>query len=246
MRIESMKYNRSDGVSSVSGGHVPTTYSQGGGDSPIQIQSQKQRSMEASKQMVYGVYGNVISIIEEHEKRESPNKRLAISDIQIPDQSRKGNDDIESIVETQLLLFETQLKTCPGEVRDQLGEELKQKTIKWCSVRHGQEHDKTDKFIAQLYEILARGRTQHAFHSRPRPNINAEVMRENIPHLMRGKHDQSTLDQSFQHDTSRKAVAPNVRAGAADSLQRGSERLAEIKPDLKGSLRGYMTQPSLL
>ncbi|KAH3783606.1 hypothetical protein DPMN_161548 [Dreissena polymorpha] len=48
----------------------------------------------ASKQMVYGVYGNVISIIEEHEKRESPNKRLAISDIQIPDQSRKGNDDV--------------------------------------------------------------------------------------------------------------------------------------------------------
>jgi len=46
----------------------------------------------ASKQMLYGVYGNVINIMEEFEKRES---RTALPGSKIcgPDQSRKGNDD---------------------------------------------------------------------------------------------------------------------------------------------------------
>ncbi|XP_052227136.1 uncharacterized protein LOC127841968 [Dreissena polymorpha] len=241
------RYNGNDsrGVWSAMSGHATPSFDSGGSYSlQNQAQRQDQRSKEASKQMVYSVYGNVISILEEYEQRESPGKRFARSDIHIPDQSRKGKDDVESIVETQLLLFENQLKACPSEVRNQLGDELKQKTIKWVAVRHGQTHSKTDKFIAQLYEILERGRTSHAFHSRPRPDITTEVMRENIPHLMRGKHDQATIDQSFRDDRNRKAVAPNVRAGPVDSLKRGSERLGEINPDLKGSLRGYRNLPS--
>ncbi|XP_052227135.1 uncharacterized protein LOC127841967 isoform X2 [Dreissena polymorpha] len=237
--------NDSRGVKDAMSGYA-TPSSDSGGSYLMQHQAQLQgqRSMEASKQMLYKVYGNVISILEEYEQRDSPGKRFARSDIHIPDQSRKGKDDVESIVETQLLLFETQLKACPSEVRNQLGEELKQKTIKWVAVRHGQTQSKTDKFIAQLYEILAKGRTDHAFHSRPRPDITPEVMRENIPFLMRGKHDQATLDHSFRDDGNRKAVAPNVRAGPVDSLQIGSERLGEINPDLKNSLRGYRNQPS--
>ncbi|XP_052225190.1 uncharacterized protein LOC127840814 [Dreissena polymorpha] len=171
--------NNSHGVASAMSGHVTPSVDSGGSYKPqFQAQRQEQRSLEASKQMVYSVYGNVISILEEYEQRDSPGKRFARSDIHIPDQSRKGKDDVESIVETQLLLFETQLKACPSEVRNLLGEELKQKTIKWVAVRHGQTHSKTDKFIAQLYEILAKGRTDHAFHSRPRPDITPEVMRE--------------------------------------------------------------------
>jgi len=54
---------------------------------------QTNADFSASKQMVYGVYGNVINIMEEFERRES-RTALPGSSIYGPDQSRKGNEDV--------------------------------------------------------------------------------------------------------------------------------------------------------
>ncbi|WAR20298.1 hypothetical protein MAR_002136 [Mya arenaria] len=72
----------------------------------IQKQDQLQRSAEASKQMLFAVFGNVLSILEEHEKRTSV-RRLPKSDIELPDQSWKTDEDVsaETIKDTLPKLF---------------------------------------------------------------------------------------------------------------------------------------------
>jgi len=47
----------------------------------------------ASKQMLYGVYGNVMTILEEHERRLT-DRKMPKSKIAIPDQSRKKDEDV--------------------------------------------------------------------------------------------------------------------------------------------------------
>jgi len=45
--------------------------------------------------MLYGVFGNVVTIVEEFEKREHGNhEQLPQSNIYIPDQSRKDNEEV--------------------------------------------------------------------------------------------------------------------------------------------------------
>ena len=61
------------------------------------MQNKKQQFFifAASKQMLYGVYGNVISILEEYERREGRGStRLQRSNIRIPDQSYKDDEHV--------------------------------------------------------------------------------------------------------------------------------------------------------
>jgi hypothetical protein len=67
-------------------------------------------------------------------------------------------------VECQLFLFETQTKACPPEVLAALREELKSRTLGWSAVRAEMglnEIHQTDRYLAQLYEILVKGGTFH-------------------------------------------------------------------------------------
>jgi hypothetical protein len=76
---------------------------------------------------------------------------------------------VKSNVETQILLFEAQSKACPPEVRAALLEDLKRKTIAWAAVRSEKglpENQETDRYISKVYEILAKGRTDHDIPSR--------------------------------------------------------------------------------
>jgi len=43
--------------------------------------------------MLYGVYSNVMTILEEHERRLT-DRKMPKSKIAIPDQSRKKNEDV--------------------------------------------------------------------------------------------------------------------------------------------------------
>ncbi|XP_060584564.1 uncharacterized protein LOC132740638 [Ruditapes philippinarum] len=66
--------------------------------SQSQMQGQLQRSTEASKQMLYGTFGNLIASLEEFEQRELKEQRtsksLSRSNIAIPDQRHKNFEDV--------------------------------------------------------------------------------------------------------------------------------------------------------
>ncbi|KAH3781212.1 hypothetical protein DPMN_159038 [Dreissena polymorpha] len=88
-----------------------------------------------SKQMLYGVYENVISFIEEYEARKSIGKRFPRSNIALADQSTKTLEDVESAVQAQLFVFEMHCKSCPKECREIAYKDLRTKTLVWAAVR---------------------------------------------------------------------------------------------------------------
>ena len=69
-----------------------------------------------------------------------------------------------------MLLFENQLRACPDEAKREVRDELKKKTLQWTAVRgeHNVHKTATDVYVAQLFEILEKGRTEHALRSRPK------------------------------------------------------------------------------
>ncbi|KAH3783462.1 hypothetical protein DPMN_161400 [Dreissena polymorpha] len=164
----------------------------------LQEQRQLQRSKEASKQMLYSVYGNFLAILEEYEARQSAHRHFRRSKIAISDQSR--NTDEETCC-------------CSRPNSGPVKEQLKWKATLWSAVRaeQGCSMRQKDIFISQLYEILETNRTTHAQTSRPKPTISEATIRPNLPHIMAGKHEQVTLDSVFKADTSRAADCPRVR-----------------------------------
>lgn len=197
-----------------------------------QTQSQKllQRSAEASKQMVFGVFGNVIRILEEFERRENEmiGQQLAMtqSNIPIPNQRDKSFEDIESIVTTQILLFEAQTKACRPEVLAEIKDELRRLTINWAAVRDEkgvQGVHKTDFYLAKLYEVLVKGSTQHA--TPDSSCVDQQVMKDNFPLIMSGMHQKNQLDEQFRRDENLTAKAPETRTSEM-SLD-GAKRIAE-------------------
>ncbi|KAH3783472.1 uncharacterized protein LOC127842222 [Dreissena polymorpha] len=203
-----------------------------------QAMMQKQRAAEASKQMLYGVYGNFVSILEEYEARTQKTK-AARSKIALPDQSKKSVDDVQSIVKTQLLLFETQQRACPKEVSQSLNKELRQKTLHWAAVReekHMKQTD-TDKYICQLYEVLVKGKTKHEIFEKPSKPVSAATIKKNVKHIFKGKNDAMEIDQQFKQDDKKKATSPETRRSELDdAYEKGAKRMAVTRHDLKGDL----------
>lgn len=211
-------------------GHDLYPYSRDQAVGNVQLQKQVQRSAEASKHMVFGVFGNVIKILEEFERRENEliGKQQAMpqSKIAIANQRDKDFDDIESLVNTQLLLFETQTKVCPPEVLVEVKDMLKQMTIRWAAVReemgiHGVH--KTDIFMAKLYEILAKGKTQHNIPTCS--GVTEQVMKESFPSMMKGIHDKNMVDKAYKEDKTRKAMVPDTRSSGM--IYEGAHRIAK-------------------
>lgn len=209
-----------------------------------QVQSQVFRSAQASKQMLYEVFGNVISILEEFERRELNSlqhihdKSVQKSDIYIPDQSHKKDHDVQRIVETQLLLFQTHLhQACRPEIRDEVLDELKQATKKWLAVRkdRGFPVGKTDEYAAQLYEILSKGQTQHPSVFMERPQIDGGELTKAAQQYFEGDHRRAQVDEEFRRDPNKRAAFPAVRAGS--SADTGIDRMEEYRADLVGDHR---------
>lgn len=202
-------------------------------------QEQSFRSAQASTQMVYEVYGNVISILEEFEAREiagkvsTRNRSLPRSDIYIPDQSHKANQDIERILQTQLLVFQTHLfSACRPEVRNKVVDELKEATKRWIAVRNDKhvKNSKTDEYAAQLYEILLKGKTIHPQVFSQRPDIDERNLQIAAHQYFEGDHRRAQLDLDFARNPSKKASMPPVRWGS--SSESGIERIYDQRPDL--------------
>ncbi|XP_052768400.1 uncharacterized protein LOC128208816 [Mya arenaria] len=210
----------------------------------IQKQDQLQRSAEASKQMLFAVFGNVLSILEEHEKRTSV-RRLPKSDIELPDQSWKTDEDVKTNVETQLLLFQTQSKACPKEVREEVNLELRKKTLEWAAVRaeEGVPLEEADEFICQLYEILATGKAEHSILEHKTSEVSAETIKDTLPKLFKGKYQATILDEAFKHDQKRKAESPKIRTiDDGEAFKIGAERMVKQRHSLKRFLLGDLEE----
>ncbi|XP_052768398.1 uncharacterized protein LOC128208815 isoform X2 [Mya arenaria] len=227
------------GVAAVmgSGSYInPAERDQGGNRFEAQKQDQVslQRSKEASKQMLYGVFCNVIAILEEFEQRERPDRcrPLESSRLKISDQRRKSNEDIKHILETQLLLFEKQSNSCPAEVRNEVVEELKKKVLQWAGFRADEncEDQRTDIYVAQLYEILVRGKSDHNCYHRPSPEVSERTIQETMPYIMSGKHDQMELDREFKDNRAKTATCPYTRRSR--NISGGAARIVRGQPDL--------------
>ncbi|XP_052086064.1 uncharacterized protein LOC127723458 [Mytilus californianus] len=192
-----------------------------------------QRSADASAQMVYEVYGNCIAILKEYEQREQKTSRLTRSNIEMVDQSHKDENDVKRIVEAQLLMLETQIKSCRDDVRDNVTQQLKDSTMEWCAERHDKQlstDSYTDKFAGQIYEILSRGRTTHPEDFYQKPGEVADVSIEEMQLVLSAQHKIKENDRKFEGNPTRKAKTPSVRSG---DKRIGAERLRTVRRDLQ-------------
>ncbi|XP_063405636.1 uncharacterized protein LOC134689598 [Mytilus trossulus] len=192
-----------------------------------------QRSADASAQMVYEVFGNCIAILEEYEQREQKTSRLSKSNIAMVDQSHKSEKDVKRIVEAQLLMLETQIKSCRDDVRDTVIQQLKDSTMEWCGERHDRQLPTdtiTDKFAGQIYEILSRGRTSHPKEFYQKPGDVQGVGIDQMQQVLAAQHKIGEHDRQFEGSSTKKAKKPSVRSG---DRKKGAERLRTVRKDLE-------------
>lgn len=207
-----------------------------------QAYMQQLRSTEASAQMVYEVYGNVIAILEEVEQRElkskSHPKQLHRSEIYLPNQSHKQDKDVTTILEAQLLLLQSQMRTCRLEIRDKVREQLLDSTLQWTAERHDQQlptDHLTDHYAAQLIEILSTGSTNHPDKFRQSPGDVRGVTQKDMEYVIGAQHKTAELDRLFE-DPTQKAKIPRIRSG---DVRKGAERIRSTRSDLKPHLGRY-------
>lgn len=200
----------------------------------VQKQKQLQRSLEASKHMLYGVFGNVITMLEEFEKHElkkkKMEKKMPQSKFFIPDQSHKSFDDIKCNVEVQLLLFETLTKACPREALDEVHEEIRRRTLAWSAVREEMgiaEIQHTDHYVFKLYEILAKGKTTHETYERK--EVKEETIRKGFGAFLKGNHERETVDACYKKNPEKQATAPETRS--SEMYMKGANRIFRVNED---------------
>lgn len=213
-----------------------------------------QRPKEASKQMVYDVFGNVIGILEEFERREMIRHNLPLdvqkSKIDISPQDYKQDEDIRAILQTQMVSFENIIHFCPTDIFSEMVEELRFKVIGWAAVR--EEYfmrmkltfdSETDYFLAKMYELLVTGRTDHEpLKSEP---FTAETMLSGVQAYMKGQNKTFKLEEKFKRDPESRSKAPNIRTN--EILRKGIQRLLRMEKghDLQKQLKEDQTQATL-
>ncbi|KAH3781084.1 hypothetical protein DPMN_158909 [Dreissena polymorpha] len=204
-----------------------------------QMLMKKKRPEEASKEMLYRVYGNVIAMLEEYERRQD-GKQMPKSKIDISDQSWKNDKDVQANVESQLVVFEAQLKACPPKVSSELKKELRISTIEWAATRAERMTDRfsdSDMYISQVFEILVDGRTHHQIFDEKREKLSRETANNTMSAFFAGKHTASQIDKKYESDPSQKASPPQIRTTSGDfELHSGAERIRHFKPHLSFAL----------
>ncbi|CAH1796834.1 unnamed protein product [Owenia fusiformis] len=216
---------------------------------------QMHRSLQASKQMAYDVYANVVTAIEELEAREingktteakdisgkSKKKKVPRSGAHLPDQGFKDFRAVKEGVKAQLIIFQTHLKNCPPGVVAEIRDELKERTMGWMAVRqeHNLPESEADKMAGKLFEILATGQTPHSYSKSQleRGTMSGRELNENFGKIMVGNHKRAELDRNFREDPDRKAEIPNIRSGNYPHY--GAERMSNTYPNVASHLGPY-------
>ncbi|XP_052227377.1 dentin sialophosphoprotein-like isoform X2 [Dreissena polymorpha] len=194
-----------------------------------QMTKKMQRHAEASKDMLFRVFENVIKIIEEYENRIDE-QQIPSSHIQIPDKPNRTDDDVRIIVEAQLLVFEFHKNSCPPEVTDDVIKMLRENVIMWAAVRDCPTSC-TDKYIAKLYEILVSGKTDHAVIDKLGERVSASTIQKTLPLIMKGKGISMQLDASYENNPDKKAEHPKIRQ-TGNPLEKGAERILQANKNL--------------
>ncbi|CAC5387687.1 unnamed protein product [Mytilus coruscus] len=205
----------------------------------IQIQKQQQverlRSIEASKQMVFEVYGNTIGILEEFERRESKNKSIKRSQVQIPDQSGKDDNDVQTILQAQILILQTQMKTCDTRIRKEVSDDLRDKTLRWVASREKQRiaDGETDIFVGQVFEVISNKEAQHPKKFYRSPASIENVTMNDMATAVSQQARIGVLDTEYV-DHQKKAKIPNIRKDdiilGIERFRRNNKHLIDILP----------------
>jgi len=209
-----------------------------------QMQEQIIRNAQASLQMVYGVYGNTITMLEELETRELKKKKhrlLPRSEIEVHDQSGFSDEEIQGKLDTQLLILQTQLGCCHDEIKKNVKEEMKMLTLNWSSLREEEmlPYGKTDEYAQKLFGLLVTGKTDHPKKSNCSPLMGKEDMQETLGAIVHGQHKQTDLDRVFKNDPKRKAIVPKMRQTAG--VDKGADRMMKERPDFEDVVDNYRT-----
>ncbi|XP_052097112.1 uncharacterized protein LOC127732098 [Mytilus californianus] len=193
-------------------GHVPMSQSSSG-----PIQAQQQRSMEATKERIYKIHGNVINILEELEDRQqkkSKKELLPKSGTDYYDHSEKCDDTANEVAQGQLIACEAVLKGCDPQIKDSLRKELEEKTRKWLAVRQSKNlpKDIVDTYAEMALEIITRGKTKHATEFTEFKSKEHPMTPDDVNLLMTGQYKASEVDKEYAKDPQRKAKSPSIRA----------------------------------
>ncbi|KAH3781206.1 uncharacterized protein LOC127841183 [Dreissena polymorpha] len=215
---------------------------------PVQTQKQDQlaRQKEASKEMLYRVYENVIGTLEEFERRcnkRHTKEKLVVSEIDFPDQSDKSDRDVKANMDVQLLLFEEHRKSCPPKFTKEVNGELRMKTIYWAAARGETELDETDEYTTNLYEILVKDKTHHAVLDQPRQPVEHKTMRQTLQFIMKGNAKAMEIECEYQTDPDKMAKDPKTRKTAIRPYV-GANRIymcnTDLQPYLDQDVPGFL------
>ncbi|VDI49330.1 Hypothetical predicted protein [Mytilus galloprovincialis] len=199
------------------------------------------RNAQASKQMVYEVFKNVIGTLEEFESRTAGKNtaKLPRSIEKKEAFALRTKNDIRGQLETQLFLFQSQLQSCDTSILEDVKGDLLDCTVKWMSSRANKKvpMNDTDRFAGKLAEILTEGLTSHPEAFKQSPGSIPNIGQEELQHVFSAQYETRELDNAFRNNPDKQAIAPEARACV--DTEEGAQRLQDVNPNLTVFLSKY-------
>ncbi|XP_076082415.1 uncharacterized protein LOC143053494 [Mytilus galloprovincialis] len=197
-----------------------------------QAEEQIFRNAQASKQMVYEVYKNVVGTLEEFESRiaDKKTKQLQRSMEIKPEFALRTNKEIQRQLETQIFILEDQLHTCDISIREEVKQDLQHLTIQWIGHREEEKVPKNDAdtFAGKLFEILSKGSTSHPAEFLQSPGSIPNIEPGHIQQVLNAQHKANMFDKKFRKSANKVAIIPEVRHCV--DLYKGEKRLRKVVP----------------
>lgn len=201
-----------------------------------QEQIQKQRTLQASAQMLYDGYENTMGMIEELEKHEGHNMSAGFSGLMthvIPKGTKKPKRDVTAIIEAQLTCLDGQMTFAPPEVTRAARMKLLEKTLKWVAARgeRGIEPSPVDAYTKNVVQVLIKPDSLK-FPERERDPRAASLDERTVNELMfafaQAQHKGDLQDKEFEANPDKKASLRKMREG--EDLHSGATRLVNLDP----------------
>lgn len=227
------------------GGHPARQYHGGNGDCEMRDhemqtqaleQIQKQRSLQASAQMLYDGYEHTMGMIEELEKHEGHNMSAGFSGLLthiIPKGTKKPKHDVTAIIEAELTCLDAQMTFAPPEVTRAARMKLLEKTLKWVAARGeaGIKPSSVDAYTKNVVQVLIKPDSVK-FPERKRDPKSASLDERTANELMfrfaQAQHKGNLQDKEFEADPNKKAAMRRIREG--EDLHSGATRLVGLNP----------------
>lgn len=201
-----------------------------------QEQIQKQRSLQASEQMLYDGYEHTMGMIEELEKHEGHNMSAGFSGLLvqiIPKGTKKPKHDVTAIIEAELTCLDVQMTFAPPEVTRAARMKLLEKTLKWVAARRekGIKPSSVDAYTKNVVQVLIKPDSVK-FPERERdprpPRLDERTVNELLFGFAQARYKGDLQDKEFEADPNKKAAMRKIREG--EDLHSGVARLVDLNP----------------